>query len=144
MLAAELERWLASCARHRDKLRIEPAIARLQQHLEAGDRVLVVTGAERQVAQRLWKALGGPEVQFVASQMRRGFGGYVPVEHCIGRRKLDALLRLDLKPPFVAMYSDSGRDLPLLRLARQAVLVYPDRVSLRRVRRVLPQIEVIG
>jgi phosphatidylglycerophosphatase C len=135
--------WLAGSVAVRQKILIEPALRRLQSHLARGERVVVVTGAEAGLARALWAALGGPEVEFVGSSVRRGFGGHLPVEHCVGPRKLAALARLGLRPPFAAMYSDSARDLPLLRLARQAVMVEPNEANLRRVRRELPNVEVL-
>ena len=74
---------------------------------------------------------------------RRGFGGRVPIDHVIGPRKLAALARLGLHPPFIAMYSDSALDLPLLRVSRRAVMVEPKARHLARVRRELPEVEVM-
>jgi phosphoserine phosphatase len=42
------------------------------------------------------------------------------------------------------MYSDSARDLPLLLVARRAVMVEPRDTDLRRVQRRLPAVEVLG
>ena len=143
-LLAQREAWLADCASRRDHLLIAPAVARLREHLVRGERVIVVTGAEVGLAQALWIALGGPDVEFVGSSTRRGLGGRIPVEHCIGPRKLDALARLGLRAPFAAMYSDSARDLPLLRVSRRAVMVEPPAKHLRRVRRLLPTVELLS
>ena len=83
--------FLQDCARRRDALLIAPAVARLQAHLAAGDRVVIVTGAETALARGLWRALGGPDVELIGSTVRPAFGGYVGVEHTIGPRKLAAL-----------------------------------------------------
>jgi phosphatidylglycerophosphatase C len=143
MLERTRAAWLDGSRAARDKVRIEPAIARLCEHLARGERVIVVTGAETGIARALWCALDGPEVEFVGSSVRRGFGGHVPAEHCVGPRKLAALARLGVHPPFLAMYSDSARDLPLLLAARRAVMVEPRGTDLRRVQRRLPAVEVL-
>ncbi len=142
-LAAARDRWLAECVARREQLLIAPALARMREHLARGERVIVVTGAETGLARALWAVLGGPDVEFIGSTVRRGLGGRVPVDHVIGPRKLTALARLGLRPPFAAMYSDSARDLPLLRASRSAVMVEPRGKHLQRVQRFLPAVEVL-
>jgi phosphatidylglycerophosphatase C len=142
-LRASRDAWLDGGRSARAKLMIEPALAAMREHLARGERVIVVTGAETGLSRALWAALDGPEVEFVGSSMRRGFGGRVPIDHVIGPRKLAALARLGLHPPFIAMYSDSALDLPLLRVSRRAVMVEPKARHLARVRRELPEVEVM-
>ena len=129
------EEFLHDCARRRDALLIAPAVARLQAHLAAGDRVVIVTGAETGLATALWRALGGPDVELIGSTVRPAFGGYVGVEHTIGPRKLAVLARRGIHPPFAAVYTDSALDLPLLCETARPVLVCPDRRSEERVLR---------
>jgi phosphatidylglycerophosphatase C len=136
--------FIARCAGRQDALLIAPAVQRLAQHLTAGHRVAIVTGSEERLARELWAALGGPEVPlWVGSRFRAGLGGWLPERHCFGPRKLDALAETGIHPPFHAVYTDSARDLPLLRHAEKPVLVSPGRTTLRRVRRELGDIEVI-
>ena len=127
--------FLQDCARRRVALVIAPAVERLQAHLAAGDRVVIVTGAEAGLARGLWRALGGPDVELIGSTVRPAFGGYIGVEHTIGPRKLAALARLGIRPPFAAVYTDSALDLPLLCETARPVLVRPDRRSELRVHR---------
>lgn len=129
------EDFLQDCALRRDALLIAPAVARLRAHVAAGDRVVIVTGAEAELARGLWRALGGPDVELVGSTVRAAFGGYVGVEHTIGPRKLAALARCGINPPFAAVYTDSALDLPLLCETARPVLVRPDRRSELRVHR---------
>lgn len=129
------EDFLRDCAGRRDELLIAPAVARLNAHLAAGDRVVIVTGAEASLARDLWKALGQTDVPVVGSSVRPAFGGYIGVEHTIGPRKLVALARSGIHPPFAAVYTDSARDLPLLCETARPVLVCPDRRSEVRVNR---------
>lgn len=134
-LAEAREDFLRDCAARRDQLLVAPAVAALHAHLAAGDRVVVVTGSERRLARDLWRALGQPDLTFVGSSVRPGLGGWIGAEHTIGPRKLVALARAGIHPPFTAVYSDSARDLPLLCETARPVLVLPDRRSLQRVQR---------
>ncbi len=127
--------FLRDCARRRDELLIAPAVARLNAHLAAGDPVVIVTGAEASLARDLWKALGQADVPVVGSSVRAAFGGWIGVEHTIGPRKLVALARSGIHPPFAAVYSDSARDLPLLCETARPVLVSPDARSVQIVNR---------
>jgi phosphatidylglycerophosphatase C len=129
------EDFLQDCARRRDELLIAPAVARLEAHVAAGDRVVIVTGAEAELAKGLWRALGGRDVELIGSRVRPAFGGYIGVEHTIGPRKLAALARSGIHPPFAAVYTDHAMDLPLLCETARPVLVCPDRRSEERVAR---------
>ena len=134
-LAEAREDFLRDCAARRDSLLIAPAVARLHAHLAAGDPVVIVTGAETRLARDLWRALGQPDVPVVGSTVRPAFGGWIGVEHTIGPRKLAALARQGIHPPYAAVYSDSARDLPLLCETARPVLVRPDARSLEKVER---------
>src|SRR5690606_29556519 len=59
------DEFLRDCAGRADQLLIAPAVSRLQAHLAAGDRVVIVTGAEAGLARALWRALGQPEVELI-------------------------------------------------------------------------------
>lgn len=144
-LAEAREDFLRTCARRREQLLIAPAVARLHAHLAAGERVVIVTGAEQALARDLWLALGQPAVPVVGSSVKPAFGGWIGVEHTVGPRKLAALARAGIAPPFAAVYSDSARDLPLLCETARPVLVRPDRRSLARVhRRLRGAFETLG
>lgn len=132
-LAESREDFLRDCAARRDELLIAPAVRRLHAHLAAGDPVVIVTGAEASLARELWQALGQPDVPVVGSTVKPAFGGWIGLEHTVGPRKIVALAREGIRPPFAAVYSDSARDLPLLCETARPVLVLPDRRSLARV-----------
>ncbi len=134
-LAEAREDFLRTCARRREQLLIAPAVARLHAHLAAGERVVIVTGAEQALARDVWAALGQPAVPVVGSSVKPAFGGWIGAEHTVGPRKLVALAREGIAPPFAAVYSDSARDLPLLCETARPVLVRPDPRSLSRVHR---------
>lgn len=134
-LAEAREDFLRQCAARRDSLLIAPAVARLHAHLAAGDPVVIVTGSEARLARDLWRSLGQPEVPVVGSTVRPAFGGWIGLEHTVGPRKMLALAREGIHPPFAAVYSDSARDLPLLCETARPVLVAPDPRSLAQVNR---------
>ncbi|WP_295364268.1 haloacid dehalogenase-like hydrolase [Arenimonas sp.] len=132
-LAEAREDFLRGCAARREQLLITPAVLRLHAHLAAGDEVVIVTGAEAGLARALWRALGQPDVPVVGSSVRPALGGYIGAEHTVGPRKLVALERQGIRPPFAAVYSDSAIDLPLLCETARPVLVRPDARSLAAV-----------
>ena len=132
-LAEAREDFLRGCAARREQLLITPAVRRLHAHLAAGDEVVIVTGAEAGLARALWRALGQPDVPVVGSSVRPALGGYIGAEHTVGPRKLAALERQGIRPPFAAVYSDSAIDLPLLCETARPVLVRPDARSLAAV-----------
>ena len=139
------EDFLQDCARRRDELLIAPAVARLEAHVAAGDRVVIVTGAEAELAKGLWRALGGRDVELIGSRVRPAFGGYIGVEHTIGPRKLAALARSGIHPPFAAVYTDHAMDLPLLCETARPVLVCADSRSRAAVeRRLRGAFETLG
>jgi phosphatidylglycerophosphatase C len=129
------EEFLRKCAARRDELLIAPAVRRLHAHLAAGDPVVIVTGAETSLARDLWRALGQPDVPVVGSSVKQAFGGWIGQEHTIGPRKITALARHGIRPPFAAVYSDSDWDLPLLCETARPVLVRPTQRSQARVNR---------
>lgn len=53
----------------------------------------------------------------------RGSGSAGVARHCTGEAKLRALVEEGFPPPYVRAISDAAIDLPLLRAAREAVLV---------------------
>lgn len=136
--------FVADFTRDRQRRLIQVAMQRLHAHLAAGDRVYIVTAANESLAKAIWAAIEGPPVQaIIGSRVRRGLGGWLWALHCYGPRKLAALAQAGVLPPFAVAYSDSRKDLPMLRAARQPVLVEPSPRSLRTVHRELGECEVL-
>jgi len=136
--------FVADFTRDPQRRVIQVAMQRLRAHLAAGDRVYIVTAANESLAHAIWVAIDGPPVcAIIGSQLRRGVGGWLWAFHCFGPRKLWALARAGVEPPFDATYSDSSKDLPMLLAAHQRVLVEPSAQSLRRVRRALGEFELL-
>jgi phosphatidylglycerophosphatase C len=94
----------------------------LRKHVADGDQVFVVTGCEQVLAARLLSQLGLPEVGVIGSQIKPGWSGMRVKVHNVGRRKVQSLTAQGIKNWRVA-YGDSMLDVPMLKLAREAVLV---------------------
>ncbi|WP_239342178.1 haloacid dehalogenase-like hydrolase [Frankia sp. CiP3] len=112
---------------------IPEGIATLRRHVEAGDRVVIVTACERELARTLLDTLGLGEVELISSQLVWGrFGVTRGSLHNHGARKPRQLAAHGIEPPWEHAYSDSLADLPMLAAANHAVLVNPDgRLALR-------------
>ncbi|GGA09836.1 HAD family hydrolase [Dyella caseinilytica] len=94
----------------------------LRKHVADGDEVMVVTGCEQVLAARLLSQLGLPEVGVIGSQLKPGWFGMRITVHNVGRRKVQSLAARGVKAWRVA-YGDSMFDVPMLKQAREAVLV---------------------
>lgn len=137
-------KFVADFTREPQRRVIRVAMQRLRAHLAAGDRVYIVTAANESLAKAIWVAIDGPPVcAIIGSRLRRGLGGWLWAFHCFGPRKLTALAWSGVQPPFDATYSDSSKDLPMLLASRQRILVEPSARSLRRIRRAVPEFELI-
>lgn len=119
------------------------ALGALEGHLQAGDRVVIVTGAVETLARRVCAGIGLPAVEVVGSTLREWRGGWVGAVHCYGSMKPRVLAERGLEPPWDVVYTDSAADLPLLVRARRAVLVNPRPADARRVTQVLPDVEIL-
>ncbi|HET9836453.1 MAG TPA: haloacid dehalogenase-like hydrolase [Rhodanobacteraceae bacterium] len=108
-------------------------ISTLRRHMHAGDRVLIVTACEETLARAILDELGLGAIELVASQLVRGAGGWRVRVHNIGAEKLRQLALRGVSPPWDLAISDSLADLPILVTARAAILVNPDRRTLKRV-----------
>jgi phosphatidylglycerophosphatase C len=100
----------------RDGLRV------LRRHQAAGDRVIVVTGCEHALVSGILQQLGLTNLELFASQLRPGWFGVRLLRHNVGARKVQLLAQNGLTAWQVA-YSDSLRDLPMLKPAAKVVLV---------------------
>ena len=123
---------------------VEEGMARLREHVDRGDRVVITTAAAQPLAQRLLTAAGLGDLTVVASPVTIIAGGSTLRVHCWGRPyKPQLLADAGISGSYGAAYSDSFVDLPLLRLAASAVLVNPGRPVARRMRRALPHLVTV-
>jgi phosphatidylglycerophosphatase C len=135
----------AFVARHFDDARhVWPhALAALRRHVDAGDRVVVVTGSSELLAARICEAIGAPGVEVVGSTVTPWRSGWISDVHCVGRRKVARLAARGLTPPWDVVYTDSVSDLPLLRGAHRRVLVNARPADIARVTEALGPVEQI-
>jgi phosphatidylglycerophosphatase C len=108
-------------------------ISALRRHMHAGDRVLIVTACEETLARAILDELGLDAIELVASQLARTASGWRVGVHNIGAEKLRQLAARGVSPPWDVAISDSLADLPILVAAKEAILVNPDRRTLKRV-----------
>lgn len=118
---------------HRD------GIVALRRHLAAGDRVLVVTGCEHTLASELLDELGLGELELIASQLVPGRLGMRVQSHNVGSEKVRRLAAhgLDHQQGWDVAYTDSLQDVPMLRPAREPVLVNATPARCRAMERAL-------
>jgi phosphatidylglycerophosphatase C len=108
----------------------------LRNHVAAGDQVIVVTGCEQQLAARLLWQLGLPEVGVIGSQIKPGWLGMRIKLHNVGHRKVQSLVAQGIGNWQIA-YGDSLFDVPMLKQAREAVLVNGTPKLCKRVEKLL-------
>jgi HAD superfamily hydrolase (TIGR01490 family) len=116
-----------------------PAVQRLQQHLQGGDTVALLSGTLEPIARALAQHLGVQHVCATACAERDGrYLAQPPVVHPFGAQKahvaaeLAAQLGTDLQR--ATAYADSVHDLKLLEAVGSPVAVQPDRRLLRAAR----------
>jgi len=108
---------------HAARVRIEPALARLEEHRAAGDRVVVATACAEPLARLVLADLGLADIELVASPYEHRRWGAPRAVALRGELKVDALRRKGIAIDHA--YSDSLTDLPLLKAAGTPHLVRP-------------------
>ncbi|HLT44859.1 MAG TPA: haloacid dehalogenase-like hydrolase [Luteimonas sp.] len=109
----------------------------LHRHREAGDRVVVATGAPPELARAILAFVAHEAVPVTGTLVGPRLGAIVAVRHCHAEEKMRMLRELGHGAIDVA-YSDSSADLPLLRAAKAPVVVNPKHGRVEMFRRVLP------
>lgn len=94
----------------------------LQQHLENGHRVVVVTAAPVLLATRLL-APWASRIEIIGSELQKRENGWTCTYHCRGQEKCHALERAGFGRQWDYAYSDSLDDLPMLQGAREAYMI---------------------
>jgi phosphatidylglycerophosphatase C len=110
----------------------------LRRHREAGDRVIVATGAPPELARAILAFAGHGDLPVVGTQIGPKYGAIGAVRHCHHDMKVRMLADAGHGGQVDAAYSDSSADLPLLKAARRPVVVNPKRSRVEMFRRVLP------
>lgn len=121
------------------KQRLLPvALDVLHRHREAGDRVVIATGAPPELARAILSFVAHEDVPVVGTQVGPRLGGIGARRHCHHEMKMAMLREAGFTGPVAIAYSDSSADLPLLRAARAPVVVNPKQDEIELFRRELP------
>ncbi len=131
-LLGSCEEFARTFAEERQKLTWKPrALAALDSHVAAGDRVVVVTAAPTCLANALLRTLGR-DVQVLGTSLKPGLGGWIANIHCRNQRKCQALAEAGHGARWAYAYTDSLDDLPILRAADKPVIVKGGKAAERR------------
>src|SRR5690606_12948924 len=115
---------------------LPPALAVLQRHRDAGDGVVVGTGAPPELARAILAFGAHEQVPVMGTAIGPRFGAVIATRHCHAEEKMRMLREAGYENIDVA-YSDSSADLPLLRAAKHPVVVNPKPGRVDMFRRVL-------
>jgi len=127
--------------RHAERLRarlLPTAMGVLQQHLDAGDQVIIATGAPPALARGILALAGYGDLPVLGTEVRACCGGLGIARHCHFEEKM-RMLRESGYAAIDLAYSDSSADLPLLKAARQAVVVNPHHARVKLFQNALPE-----
>lgn len=110
----------------------------LHRHREAGDHVVVATGAPPELARAILAFVAHEDVPVVGTEVVPRLGGVGPSRHCHHAMKMVMLRQAGFTAPVEVAYTDSSADLPLLQAARRPVVVNPKPSRVAMFRRLLP------
>jgi phosphatidylglycerophosphatase C len=136
--SAFTDRYVAA---HTDALRarlLPVALDVLRKHREAGDRVIIATGAPTELARAILSFVAHEDLPVIGTRLGPKYGSIVAVRHCHYKMKMAMLKDAGYGGPVDAAYSDSSADLPLLLAAQNPVVVNPKPQRVAMFRRVLP------
>ena len=129
--------WAGTVGFHRPR-ELDALIDVLHRHREAGDRVVIATGAPPELARAILAFVAHEDVPVVGTQVGARLGGLGAKRHCHNEMKMTMLREAGFRDEVSMAYSDSSADLPLLLAARNPVVVNPKRQRVDMFRRVLP------
>jgi phosphatidylglycerophosphatase C len=113
------------------------AVAALRRHVDAGDRVVIVTGNDQQMVEAMLDEVRLTGYELVASRTRMGLFGMRFVLHNVHHAKVRTLDRAGIARPWTIAYGDSLSDIPILKAADLARLVNPTPKILKKASRLL-------
>ncbi len=135
---AATDRYVAA---HTDaiKQRLLPmALDVLRAHRDAGDRVIVATGAPPELARAILAFVAHEDLPVIGTRVGPRYGAIGALRHCHHHMKVTMIRDAGFAAPIVKAYSDSTADLPLLKAALHPVVVNPKTKSVETFRRALP------
>jgi len=133
-----LEQYLAEHAEHLRKRLLPLALNVLQRHLDAGDQVIIATGAPPALARGIMTLAGYDALPLFGTEVQACLGGLSLTRHCHFEEKMRILHEAGYAGIDIA-YSDSTADLPLLKAAKHPVVVNPKPARIAMFQRVLPE-----
>ncbi|MFP7722445.1 haloacid dehalogenase-like hydrolase [Lysobacter sp. A3-1-A15] len=110
----------------------------LHRHREAGDRVVIATGAPPELARAILAFVAHEDVPVVGTEVGPRWGAVVATRHCHHEMKMTMLREAGYSVPIATAYTDSSADLPLLKAAGKPVVVNPKQDSVAMFRQALP------
>lgn len=110
----------------------------LHRHREAGDRVIIATGAPPELARAILAFVAHEDVPVIGTQVGPKFGAVGALRHCHHEMKVRMIREAGHVSAIDRAYSDSSADLPLLLAARHPVVVNPKRANVAMFRETLP------
>ncbi|MGH8086434.1 MAG: haloacid dehalogenase-like hydrolase [Lysobacter sp.] len=128
-------------ARHADELKprlLPVALEVLHRHRQAGDQVVIATGAPPELARAILAFVAHEDVPVVGTEVGPRFGAVVATRHCHNEMKMTMLRDAGFTAPVAVAYSDSSADLPLLKAAEKPVVVNPKATRVEMFREILP------
>lgn len=126
--------------RHEEHIRarlLPQALDVFKAHRDAGDRVVVATGAPPELAREILRFVAQHEVPVIGSEVGPRAGAMIATRHCHNEEKM-RMLRERGYANIERSYTDSSADLPLLLAARSPVVVNPKPGKVAFFRQVLP------
>lgn len=126
-------------AGHADEIRprlLPIALDVLHAHREAGDRVVIATGAPPELARAILAFVAHEAVPVIGTAVGPRLGAVIATRHCHAEEKMRMLRERGYGDIDIA-YSDSWADLPLLKAARAPVVVNPKPGAVARFQRAL-------
>ncbi len=97
----------------------------LHRHREAGDRVIVATGAPPELARAILAFVAHEDVPVIGTEVGPKFGAVGAIRHCHHEMKVRMIREAGYVGIIDRAYSDSSADLPLLQAAQWPVVVNP-------------------
>lgn len=108
-------------------------VSHLNDLRRAGQRIVVATATERQLAAAFLTAAGATTDLLVASELEwDGNGAVQVVKHLRGADKREALLDAGVNVAGSRFFTDSWDDYPTARMAAELVLVHPSATTVTR------------
>jgi phosphatidylglycerophosphatase C len=128
-------------AAHADEIRsrlLPIGLEVLRKHREAGERVIVATGAPTELARAILAFVAHEDLPVIGTQVGPKYAAIGAIRHCHHEMKMTMLRDTGYGEPIAIAYSDSSADMPLLKAAAKPVVVNPKPQREAMFRRVLP------